>query len=807
MSIYNKMFFGKIKYLVVFLTLQVLFLAPCVIKADDGAEFTGTIQVKTDSSITVNSVEVMVNALTRISSNTNANLPFDSLKVGEIVRVQTISQNHSTLVAVTIRVMERYMNMELSGRITALTSNSLTIGGNEITVDSNTVIFTQFHSGIMFGNLQVGDSVSVKAVQRMGGGYLATVIMVFTNHSTKEIELEGKIQAITSSTIQVMNVVFKVDSTTVIIAEEKGLVKLSNLSVGESVDVRGFMNADSAYQALLIKVDDNGFAQSKIELKGFISAVDSTSIVVNRIRFDVDSATVIFAHDGSMLMFSDLHVGDFVEVSGNKIGNMTYAALKIQLESDHERKEIEVAGTVDSIGTDNFSVGGYKLFVNDQTKMYNQFKQSISFASLNAGTFVVVEAYSDSGKYYASVIKVRDNSKSEIDVTGAITAINGTSITVKNITFTTDQNTEFWDNNRIPITLADLKVGQIVHIDGEVQSGNQNYALRVKVEDFWRSTIIVEGTIDNLGINSLTVHGKTFAVDSTTVIVGLGSGLINFSSLTVGLKVEIKAKADSSGNLIAKLIKVHSNGEFDVYGKIDSLSLNTVYVAGLTIKTDNSTVYFDQFDHVVTFDSLKAGQMVEINYIKTMTKENQAVKIEIECSPNSSQFNGVVSAVNSNQIQLSVPSFTINSNTVFINSAFTPVQSGSIQAGQSVTVWALQDNTGNLTAVQVQMISGEVTAVGNNTGTARPVNYQLMQNYPNPFNPTTNISFTLSNPTNVRLEVYNILGERVTTLINGQMNAGVHLVKFDGSNLASGVYFYRLKAGEFVSVKKMMLLK
>ena len=88
-----------------------------------------------------------------------------------------------------------------------------------------------------------------------------------------------------------------------------------------------------------------------------------------------------------------------------------------------------------------------------------------------------------------------------------------------------------------------------------------------------------------------------------------------------------------------------------------------------------------------------------------------------------------------------------------------------------------------------------------------PVAYNLRQNYPNPFNPTTNIEFTIPESHDVRLEVYNILGQRVATLVNTYKNAGTHAVHFDASRLASGMYIYRLQAGEFVQQKQMMLVK
>lgn len=85
--------------------------------------------------------------------------------------------------------------------------------------------------------------------------------------------------------------------------------------------------------------------------------------------------------------------------------------------------------------------------------------------------------------------------------------------------------------------------------------------------------------------------------------------------------------------------------------------------------------------------------------------------------------------------------------------------------------------------------------------------FALSQNYPNPFNPSTNINFTLPVTSNVQLTVFNLLGQKVATLIDGRMIAGQHVARFDARGLASGVYFYQLKAGEFTMQRRMTLIK
>ncbi len=93
-----------------------------------------------------------------------------------------------------------------------------------------------------------------------------------------------------------------------------------------------------------------------------------------------------------------------------------------------------------------------------------------------------------------------------------------------------------------------------------------------------------------------------------------------------------------------------------------------------------------------------------------------------------------------------------------------------------------------------------------------PFRFELKNNYPNPFNPTTTIEYTIPVKSDVEISIYNLLGQKVKTIVNGEESAGEHNVSWDGtdfsdSRVASGIYLYRIVAGDNTQTKKMMFIK
>ena len=105
------------------------------------------------------------------------------------------------------------------------------------------------------------------------------------------------------------------------------------------------------------------------------------------------------------------------------------------------------------------------------------------------------------------------------------------------------------------------------------------------------------------------------------------------------------------------------------------------------------------------------------------------------------------------------------------------------------------------------LIYGDTTVTGIENENVLPTEFILSQNYPNPFNPSTTINYEIPKSSLVTLKVYDVLGREVATLVNEEKQAGRYNVTFNASKYSSGVYFYRITAGDFSQIKKMVLLK
>jgi plastocyanin len=149
---------------------------------------------------------------------------------------------------------------------------------------------------------------------------------------------------------------------------------------------------------------------------------------------------------------------------------------------------------------------------------------------------------------------------------------------------------------------------------------------------------------------------------------------------------------------------------------------------------------------------------------------------------------------------------TWNANGITSNGGFdTPLGGGTVLLTQTGTHYYVCINhafMGMKGQISVNSSSDVKTSTNN-----VPSSFNLEQNFPNPFNPSTQISFSLPQKSHVTLKIYNAIGQEIKTLVDGETDAGIHEIEFNGSNLASGIYFYRLSTPSFIDTKRLVLLK
>lgn len=151
--------------------------------------------------------------------------------------------------------------------------------------------------------------------------------------------------------------------------------------------------------------------------------------------------------------------------------------------------------------------------------------------------------------------------------------------------------------------------------------------------------------------------------------------------------------------------------------------------------------------------------------------------------------------------------YSIKNSTFSNGSAKTANAEYSLRSITGINITGKSENAIYISYSGYPLFSSSLITALNDPFSDMPGSFQLYQNYPNPFNPQTNIKFALPQAANVKISVYNVLGQHLQTLLDETRPAGFHIVNFDANRFSSGMYFYAIQAGAYQKVMKMMLVK
>ncbi len=345
------------------------------------------------------------------------------------------------------------------------------------------------------------------------------------------------------------------------------------------------------FSASTVFADDDNY---DVETNGEITALSDSSLEVNGLSFLVTGETMIKNNHGDPINFSDLNIGDVVEVKAN-VTDAGFTASKIKLEDEPEHNgQLETKGYIESLGDDFLIVNGITLYVDDQTVVKDG-DNHISFGDLSEGDFVEVKAhYMDDGTFLSNEIKIEGEHGSgddDFETEGYIESIGDSSLTVNGMLFVVDENTLIKDHDTI-IPFENLSEGDYVEVHAVVLTDTSYLATKIELDDEGGhdGNFETEGFIESLGDSSLVVNGITFYVDENTVIKDHDNP-IAFEDLIVGDFVEVKAQLQSDSTFLATEIERegdHDNN-FEIEGYIESKDSSSLVVSGITFFVNDQT--------------------------------------------------------------------------------------------------------------------------------------------------------------------------------------------------------------------------
>ncbi len=337
------------------------------------------------------------------------------------------------------------------------------------------------------------------------------------------------------------------------------------------------------------------------------------------------------------------------------------------------------------------------------------------------------------------------------------------------------------------------------------------YEFQTAGDIFWTFNVPNAGAVDSIvvqyNLNNQGQRGEFVSLNGTNLQNNSGYGEYHFDNTNVGVAsgwypVQITAAGLVSGATAFQnapagqnTLEIKKSWGYDFFGNV------TVYVHGNSpiVLTIPEAVLTGGIPHITgspwspsgfKYDSLGTGGTISW----TVPLASGEYSVEVFYQNVWGNSTAQISVDNGAAMSVSLPSNTDSTEANNMSSQF------SVAAG-SHTI-ALSGSGANVDYIQlISVLTGVKTTL------AVPNTFVLAQNFPNPFNPTTQIEYSIPTRSLVTLAIYNVLGQKVATLVSGVQSVGQHEVTFDASRFASGVYFYRLNAAGYSVTKKMMLIK
>ena len=343
-----------------------------------------------------------------------------------------------------------------------------------------------------------------------------------------------------------------------------------------------------------------------------------------------------------------------------------------------------------------------------------------------------------------------------------------------------------------------------------VTDANGNYSIQMTSDTAgnpWRASLVSNPFPPNI----------VYPVEDTIIIAGNLTG-INFSFLPAVAQIAGTVKDENGNAMVNSYVSINPNNSINYVNYYTLTNSSGIYQIGLQqsdlsqyVNGWNVGSYFENsgnlttnlLDGVAQVNSIASGDSITRNLV--IYKTNSTISGTVTLNGIVPGFSIQFVAANKDSVQSSAFSDASTGNISFpVSNKIYNYQLHYINTNQNYYSYDIVAHPGD-TNVKIQLSTSPLS-VKQTSGNV-PKQFNLSQNYPNPFNPTTVIEYSLPKSGAVKLAVYDILGREVSSLVNENQLAGSYKVQFNADKLASGIYFYQIRSGNFISTKRMVLLK
>ncbi|HEX9950708.1 MAG TPA: DUF5666 domain-containing protein, partial [Rubricoccaceae bacterium] len=619
-----------------------------------------------------------------------------------------------------------------------------------------------------------------------------------------EIRAEGPIAALTDSSLTVGLRTFAVTAATRVTDDDHQPILFSALTVGTDVEVEGRLLLGGRALALTIEVEDGPGDDHPhgLRAEGLVLARTDSSLAVGGLTFAVTPATRVRGH--GTVTYADVQVGTSVEVRGSRTAAGALVADEIRIENrpgspgspggghGGTHGGLRVEGLIQTVSADSLTVRNRTFALTDSTVIVGDGRQPFPAESLAVGLRVEVsgQLLAD-GTLVARMVEVEDGDHhNDLRLRGAIEVLTATGLTVSGRAVAVTAQTAVYGADRQPIAFSALVVGQMVEIHATVGTAGALTATRITVEAHgtFEQEVRVRAALDATGDSLAVVLGRPFAVRRFTRILGLNRAPVALASLPVGGLVEVRARRDADGQLVAFLIAAQSGDAATVSltADVTDVSADSVSVLGVPFAAAGAVVT-TRTGAPATLADVAVGQTVRLTGTAAAAGFT-ATRIEIR---RAAQAMGRVASAQGGQITLAGVAVATSTETLFVMEDGTATTAAAASAGADLLVSGTVTATGTLDASQVVVLTASRTTAAGDA----PAAVALASVFPNPTSGAATLRYSVATSADVRVSVVDVLGRTVLTATDGPASAGDHEVRLDTAALPAGVYVVRLSVG------------